>query len=1036
MDSNASFPRGSEWRKWDLHVHSPRSELHHEFGDDFDVYAKTLFERAVQNEIAVIGITDYFTIDGYKELRQLQSDSNRMKQLLGDEVAEAALRIRLLPNIELRLDVFIRVGDKESRVNAHVIFSDDVSEQSIEENFLQQLKFISEASPGGFDDERSLTTSNLTELGSRLKKEHDRFSSLGDLRVGMMQACVGHHEISEILVKNSAFRGRALFVIEADEDLSEISWDSQAHNTRKVLFQKSHMFFSPNSGTRSFALGERHGSGGDFLKEFKTRKPCIHGSDAHRLDTLFVFAEDRQLWIKADPTFEGLRQLCLEPDSRVFIGPEPPEIQRVRVASTKSVESVTFQREVAAGNDAKWFSGEVPLNSGLVAIIGKKGSGKSALADVIGLVEDAKTHADFSFLNRKRFLNPKQNLGQHFTATVKWRSGDTDSRRLDEGVNDEIPERVRHLPQNYLERICVEIQESSSPTLFDRELENVIFSHVPQSDRLGRTSLAELVAHTSEQTAAKIALLRKRLSQVNREYTTLRRENAQEAKTRLSAELQQREAALKALKAAKPAKVKDPNEGESAGQASTGSNTELDEVVTRIEGLDLKAKAHREREAKLKQKVAAIDRLRGRIENLASTVEDFFDQSADDAALLEMDPKELVKLVDDLPQLDEARRALIEELDAIAIALDEHAVGSDAALRAAASKTADGLRKQLAEPQRRYQEYKRSVARWQKQILDLEGTPEDPDSIKGLQVRLEAFKAIPELAAAKREERFEIVDQIFAAKTELLESYRKLYKPVQDFIAHDDFDTEIDDLSFAAEIAVDGLEDGLLRLIHQGRKGSFQGEAEGRARLRALIQMSDFSTTDGVKKFLTAIADHFSHDVRSDEAAATKLEEQLVGGVSVEDVYDFVFGLGYLEPRYRLLWRDKSLDQLSPGERGTLLLIFYLLIDREDIPLLIDQPEENLDNETVAQLLVPAVKNAKERRQIVMVTHNPNLAVVCDADQIVHADIDKADGNRVRYTSGSLENPEINQLVVDVLEGTKPAFDLRGGKYEVLDRIA
>jgi hypothetical protein len=68
------------------------------------------------------------------------------------------------------------------------------------------------------------------------------------------------------------------------------------------------------------------------------------------------------------------------------------------------------------------------------------------------------------------------------------------------------------------------------------------------------------------------------------------------------------------------------------------------------------------------------------------------------------------------------------------------------------------------------------------------------------------------------------------------------------------------------------------------------------------------------------------------------------------------------------------------------------------------------------------------------VTHNPNLAVVCDADQVVHAAIDKLHGNRVTYTTGSIEDPIITELIVNVLEGTKLAFDLRDAKYAVLDR--
>jgi len=107
---------------------------------------------------------------------------------------------------------------------------------------------------------------------------------------------------------------------------------------------------------------------------------------------------------------------------------------------------------------------------------------------------------------------------------------------------------------------------------------------------------------------------------------------------------------------------------------------------------------------------------------------------------------------------------------------------------------------------------------------------------------------------------------------------------------------------------------------------------------------------------------------------------------SAKELYDYVFSLGYLSPIYNLKWNGRGLEQHSPGERGNLLLIFYLLVDQDDIPLVIDQPEENLDNQTVFRTLVPCIKDAKKRRQIIMATHNPNLAVVCDAEQIDRTD--------------------------------------------------
>lgn len=69
-----------------------------------------------------------------------------------------------------------------------------------------------------------------------------------------------------------------------------------------------------------------------------------------------------------------------------------------------------------------------------------------------------------------------------------------------------------------------------------------------------------------------------------------------------------------------------------------------------------------------------------------------------------------------------------------------------------------------------------------------------------------------------------------------------------------------------------------------------------------------------------------------------------------------------------------------------------------------------------------------------MVTHNPNLAVVCDAEQIVYCEIDKKNKNKVTYESGALENKNINKRVTDILEGTMKAFRIRDTRYQEDDK--
>jgi len=331
-----NYLKGSEWRKWDLHVHTPFSYLNNQYGnpeksDTWDMYVKRLFEKAIEKNIGVIGITDYFIIDGYKKIKhEYLGNENKLRRLFdNDETKIQAIKnILIVPNIEFRLNKL--VGNH--RINFHVIFSDDVSIDDIEDNFLREIKFVYEGSPQTEDEERPLNKQNLTSLGQKLKQEHSNFTSKSDIEVGMMNAVVNDEAIVKILSnKKSIFEGKYLLFIPADEDLSKISWNGQDHQTRKVLIQKCDGLISSNANTIRWALGYKHQGENrteqinNFVNEFKSLKPCVWGSDAHSFDRLFEPDQNRYTWIKADPTFEGLKQIIYEPEERVRIQENNPQ---------------------------------------------------------------------------------------------------------------------------------------------------------------------------------------------------------------------------------------------------------------------------------------------------------------------------------------------------------------------------------------------------------------------------------------------------------------------------------------------------------------------------------------------------------------------------------------------------------------------------------------------------------------------------------------------------------------------------------------
>jgi predicted ATPase len=237
-------------------------------------------------------------------------------------------------------------------------------------------------------------------------------------------------------------------------------------------------------------------------------------------------------------------------------------------------------------------------------------------------------------------------------------------------------------------------------------------------------------------------------------------------------------------------------------------------------------------------------------------------------------------------------------------------------------------------------------------------------------------------------------------------------------------------LDFNVRIAEEGFQENFLGRINRQIRGSFFGIDESNILVRGLLKETDLMDVESVVMFVKKIDDMLHFYRRSGGEVQTELSvvDQLRKGNQLNELYDLLFGLEYLKPQYSLTYGGLEINKLSPGERGLLLLVFYLLVDKDDIPLVIDQPEENLDNQTIYKILVTCIKTAKQRRQIIMVTHNPNLAVVCDAEQIIYASCDKSE-KKFTYLTGAIESPEIKECVIEILEGTEPAFVNRKVKY-------
>ena len=152
---------------------------------------------------------------------------------------------------------------------------------------------------------------------------------------------------------------------------------------------------------------------------------------------------------------------------------------------------------------------------------------------------------------------------------------------------------------------------------------------------------------------------------------------------------------------------------------------------------------------------------------------------------------------------------------------------------------------------------------------------------------------------------------------------------------------------------------------------------------------------------------------------------------------------------YQITQDEDDISEMSPGKKSLVLLKLLIELDNSKCPILLDQPEDDLDNRSIYTDLVKFIKDKKKERQIIVVTHNPNLVVGADAECVIVANQrGKFSDNReyqFEYVSGALENTfpphgphgdektlyrqGIREHVCEILEGGNEAFKIREQKY-------
>lgn len=1001
---------GSCWAIWDLHIHTPCSYTHGYPGVDQDERWE-LFLTDLENlppDFKVLGINDYLSIDGYRKLRDFKA---------AGRLANIDL---LLPVVELRIKEFAG-HDQLKRLNFHVIFSQLLDPRVIEDRFIRQLHAGYRLRP---DDKWEtwvdfVNPDSIRELGEKVRAsvpphEGPRFTE-SDFVLGMNSLNFSPADIGKILETNQFRDAHVTAIGKAEWD--QLRWSGSIAE-KKHIINSAGLVFTASENAAAYERAHSALRGAAVNSKLMDCSDAHHPADSREKDRIGNCFS----WVKADPDFEGLRMAIHYFDQRVFVGSCPGSLMRVRSNQARYLRSVRFNKTDRPGMDDSWFDKvEVPLNYGLVAVIGNKGKGKSALLDSVALAANAHTAKDdFSFLFR--FANPKDNKAKHFECELEWWSGRGPSVQLDSEPDLNGPELVRHLPQHFIEKLC-----NTETGDFTKELKRVIFSHVPEEERVGKTNLDGLIEYLSLPQMTELASTKAKLTDLNREISQLEKDIQPPCIEACEKELNQTLAELESKWLSRPEPAPLPTHRQDADAVERHRTTS-----TRIDLLERKVEAAGKKLNESTRAIKSAQQAKSFVEQIPDLIADVKAKVENDLRVLGIDFHSIVTWKIELGPLDAAidnARATQADLRA---SLNPQCEGSLAANLAAEKAALQELKNQLEGPSRQYEQYSTACKELISSVHELIGDKSEPaqDTIRGLRQRLDflnsdARRALHTLYATRRD----VARGIHRTKRKLARIHEDLYQPVQDFVEKHRNDP---DISFRAALRAQDFESKFFDYVSLAKKGSFYGQA-GPKRWRGIVDPVELDDEDQVVEMLETLVQHLMKDARSENGAATDVCSQLKGGESAE-FYDFLYFMDYLNPYPELRLQGRELTHLSPGERGSLLLVFYLLLDGSDRPLLIDQPEENLDNQSVFSTLVPLLREASSRRQVVVVTHNPNIAVACGADQVIRCDITRDKGVIVSYEAGALECLALNKAALDVLEGTLPAFRRRDDSYYITKR--
>lgn len=873
---------GSQWNKWDLHIHSNAS--------DGNGTPQQIIQKAKEKGLSVIALTDHHTVKNIDEMKALGYENN----------------ITVISGIEFRTEY----GAKS--VHMIGLFPDEYNGIKLTQQALNEL---------------ILVPLNLSEtiIKAKGKAEDSSLTDEQAFKKGMFLVQVNFKEAAELIHKYGGLV--SVHAGNKANSIEEMKHEGRgASNVKDVVDSlgpvKNELL---NYYIDICELGSLQDKNASFyVSEFG--KPAIVASDAHRIDEVGKL----YTWIKADKTFEGLRQIVYEPELRAKIQESMPKNK----SDYQVIESINI-----AGED---FGEQViPFNQDLNVIIGGRSSGKSILLGCIAKLANYKGLVKLENADYNKYIDsiiPNMEL--------KWKD-DTEG----------LSHKVEYFPQSYINKLASVSKETI-----------VLMEKILKGDEK-RREIFDLYNNNNSKNLFAIT------NEIENYFKLLYKFE----------EIQEEAKEIGDIRGVQNEIAKIENEITLVKNSSNIQISEDDEL--RYEELK------KEREALYQ-----------------------------DIATLESAHKQLINLKNLL---------LVREIKTELIGLPEDVKTS----------ILSGYDELVNVTQRRWEELvlneenkiKVSVADKKQRIVVIEADEKyvegekyykENETIKQMSVRLSEERKKEERLTKIHAKQTEISEQILQSKEKIFQKQRVYFELGQQICG--EIQLEKDELSIEP------------RLTYNQEKLQMFVDTylNARNQLAKAIQEADIIDNESLINVLTNAFDGIVNGM-----------VPLKGSKDKKQAIVELLSTNYYYLMYNVVYQGDTLSSMSEGKKAFVILRLLLDFDENKYPILIDQPEDDLDNRAIYNDLVTYIRNKKHERQIILVTHNPNITVATDAEEIIVANqhgvhTENQDGIKFEYRSGSIENSYkrdetktvllsqgIREHVCDLLEGGDIAFKKRESKY-------